>query len=135
MCLKISSKDSKIFSFTSENREGSTSSSAGPSLSPNSEKTIPSEAPSKGDTEVASPMVAVATVIMVDTVATSRTAAATEVATVAATSHTVVVVGATKVATKAATAAAIEEVVPREGSPTTGLYSWATSASVARSLM
>jgi len=80
-------------------------------------------------------MVAVATVIMVDTVATSRTAAATEVATVAATSHTVVVAGATKVATKAATAVAIEEVVPREGSPTTGLYSWATSASIAKSLM
>lgn len=134
MCLKISSKDSKIFSFTSENREGSTSSSAGPSLSPNSEKTIPSEAPSKGDTEVASPMVAAATVIMVDTVATSRTAA-TEVATVAATSHTVVVAGATKVATKAATAVAIEEVVPREGSLTTGLCSWATSASIAKSLM
>ena len=122
MCLKISSKDSKIFSFTSENREGSTSSSAGPSLFLNSEKTIPSEAPSKGDTEVASPMVAVATVIMVDTGATSRTAA-TEVATVAATSHTVVVAGATKAATKGATAVAIEEVAPREGSPTTGLCS------------
>jgi hypothetical protein len=79
-------------------------------------------------------MVAVATVIMVDTVATSHTAA-TEVATVAATSHMVVVAGATKAATKGATAVAIEEVAPREVSPTTGLCSWATSASIAKSLM
>lgn len=92
----------------------------------------PSEALSKGDTEVDSPMVADMVIIVVDMVATSHMV--TEEATVV-TSHTVVVVaGATKVATKGATRLAIE-VVPREDSPMIELSSLATSASIAKSLM
>ena len=94
---------------------------------------IPSEAPSKGDMEVASPMV-VAMVIMVDMAATSHTVA-TEEATVAVTNHTVVVVGATRVATKGATRLAAIEVAPKVVSPTTEPYSLGTSASIAKSLM
>lgn len=129
MSLKTSSKDSKIFSFISENREGSTSSLVVPSLYLNLERMIPSEVQLKEDMEAPNHTV-VDMVTMEDTVATSHMA--TEVATVE-TNH-MVVAEATKVATKEATSLVIEE-VPRAASPTTEPSLLATLASIAKSLM
>lgn len=129
MSTKISSKDSKIYLFTSENKEESTSSSAVQSLFPSSERMILSEVRSKEGTEVASHMVA-ATATMVATEETSHMV--TEEDTVA-TNHMEVAEG-TKVATKGATNLATE-VMARAVNPMIEPSLLATLASIARSLM
>lgn len=130
MSPKISSKDSKTYSFTSEIKEESTSSSVVPRIFPSSERTILSEVPSKVDTEVASPTVVATATMVAGMEATSHMV--TEEDTVA-TNH-MAAAEATKVATKGATKLVATEVVPRAVNQTIEPSLLATSASIARRL-
>lgn len=129
---KISSKDSKIYSFTSETKEESTSSSLVPRIFPSSERMTLSELPSKVDMEAASLMVVATATMVVAMEATSHMV--TEEVTVA-TNHMVVAEATKVVAAKGATKLVAAEVVPRAVNPTIEPSLLATSASIARRLM